>query len=32
MKSETSESFVRPIDGHFADFKTLDFHFKLQSP
>ena len=28
IKSETSDSFVNPFDGHFAYLKTLDFYFK----
>ena len=27
IKSETSDSFVRYFDGHFAYLKTLDFYF-----
>ena len=28
IKSETSDSFVSHLDGHFAYLKTLDFYFK----
>ena len=30
IKSETSDSFVSHLDGHFAYLKTLDFYFKQQ--
>ena len=32
IKSETSDSFVKHFDGHFAYLKTLDFYFKLKIP
>ena len=28
IKSQTSDSFVKHFDGHFAYLKTLDFSFK----
>ena len=28
IKSETSDSFVNHLDGHFVYLKTLDFYFK----
>ena len=31
IKSETSDSFVNHVDGHFADLKTLDFYFNVPS-